>query len=66
MNRKYKRHELEKQIMNYCKNPKSAVKLSNLTGVNLHTLRSKYIYALYKQKKIDRHLRKYRTVKISE
>ncbi len=66
MNRKYKRHELEKQIMNYCKIPKSAVELSNLTGVNLNTLRSKYIYALYKQKKIYRYLRKYRTVKISE
>ena len=57
MNRKYKRHELEKQIMNYCKIPKSAVELSNLTGVNLNTLRSKYIYALYKQKKIYRYCR---------
>ena len=66
MNRKYKRQELEKQIINYCNNPKSAVELSNLTSVNLHTLRSKYIYPLCKQKKISRHLRKYRTVKISE
>ena len=64
MNKKYKRQELEKQIMNFCISPKSALELSELTGVNLNTLRSKYIYPLWKKNKIDRHLRKYKTIKI--
>ena len=63
MNQKYKRIELEKKILDLCETPKSARELSVLIRVNINTLRSKYIYPLFKENKINRHLRKYKTIK---
>ncbi len=62
MNRKYKRTELEKKILILCEKPKSSKELSILTGVNINTLRSKYIYPLCNKNKIHRYLRKYKTM----
>ena len=63
MNQKYKRAEIEKKILAFCETPKSSKELSILTGVNLNTLRSKYIYPLFNKNRIHRHLRKYKTIK---
>ena len=63
MNQKYKRIELEKKILHLCETPKSTKELSVLINVNINTLRSKYIYPLFKENKISRHLRKYKRVK---
>ena len=63
MNQKYKRIEFKKKILDLCETPKSARELSVLIGVNINTLRSKYIYPLFKENKISRHLKKYKTVK---
>ena len=62
MNQKYKRAELEKKILTLCEIPKSSKELSILTGINLNTLRSKYIYPLFNKNKIHKHLRKYKTI----
>ena len=63
MNQKYKREELEKKILFFCDTPKSSRELSILTGINYNTLRSKYIYHLLKKNMIERHLKKYKTIK---
>ena len=63
MKQKYKRIELEKKILDLCEAPKSAKELSVLIKVNINTLRSKYIYPLFRENKINRHLRKYKTIK---
>ena len=63
MNQKYKRIELEKKILDLCETPKSVKELSVLIRVNINTLRSKYIYPLFRENKINRHLRKYKTIK---
>ena len=63
MNQKHKRIELEKKILDLCEVPKSAWELSALISVNINTLRSKYIYPLFRENKINRHLRKYKTIK---
>ena len=52
MNQKYKRAEIEKKILTFCETPKSSKELSILTGVNLKTLRSKYIDILKNIKKL--------------
>ena len=62
MYQKYKRAEIEKKILILCETPKSAKELSILTGINLNTLRSKYIYPLFNKNKIHRYLRKYKTI----
>ena len=63
MNQKYKREELENKILYFCDTPKSSRELSILTGINYNTLRSKYIYHLLKKNMIERHLKKYKTIK---
>ena len=64
MNRKYNRAELEKKIIHLCQSPKSARELSATLDINLNTLRSKYIYRLYNDKRISRYLRKYKSINI--
>ena len=50
------------KILTFCKNsPKTTEELSSLLGMNYNTIRSKYVYYLYKENKLGRKKRKYFT-----
>jgi len=59
MNRKFDKKALEEKILQLCEESKSAKELSVLLDINLNTLRSKYVYPMYKKGLIKRANSKY-------
>ena len=62
MNRKFDKKALEEKILQLCLDAKSAKELSLLLNINLNTLRSKYIYPMYKKGLIKRANSKYTVI----
>ena len=57
-----KKVDILNKILTFCKDsPKTTEELSSLLSMNYNTIRSKYVYYLYKKNQLGRKQRKYFT-----